>query len=364
MSDPDPQMPGTHTGLGIKNKDTIAMAHEVAQAARAAGYQLYFVFANGNAGDHLNGIAVDYSVYDDGTIQHPGPERPAVGNWVSNYVWENRLRLGVRYVIWNRRIISRTGIPANVWVPYHGTPDPHTNHVHVSRFSDARPYTPPPKPPVAAKPVDRWLSLLLEARAKDMTAPRNVVTHAATTNTLEKALKTWGFPGGLVVDGHYGTSTDLAVKWFQGRVSPGEIPDGIIGEKEWSTLSVAPNGQKLFTPQLGNYKRWIPAPKSLWLSLFLESRKTDLGKAQSVQTHGFTVIAVKRALRTHGYPSAIPDNGHYDTATDAAVKWFQKSLKAKETGILTEGQWQKLAAGPNGSNPLFTPELGNYKVWL
>lgn len=154
----DPNMPGVHTELGPIREDTKKVAYEVVAAARAAGYPLYFVWGIGGTGDHKYGKAIDFMVYDDGTVQHPGPERPAVGDWVADYVWKNRERLGVRYEIWNRRIRSTTGTPPNVWLAYHGTTDPHTNHVHVSRLADPPKYVipPQPKPEPVSKPIDGW----------------------------------------------------------------------------------------------------------------------------------------------------------------------------------------------------------------
>jgi hypothetical protein len=40
-------------------------------------------------------------------------------------------RLGVMYIIWNRRI-WRSYRPTIGWQPYSGTPNPHTDHIHIS----------------------------------------------------------------------------------------------------------------------------------------------------------------------------------------------------------------------------------------
>jgi hypothetical protein len=40
-------------------------------------------------------------------------------------------RLGVMYIIWNRRI-WRAYRPTIGWQPYSGTPNPHTDHIHIS----------------------------------------------------------------------------------------------------------------------------------------------------------------------------------------------------------------------------------------
>lgn len=66
----------------------------------------------------------------------------AEGDRIADWFWVNRIRLGVRYVIWNKRIRSRTR--DGEWHQYvnpvaskRGTASgDHTNHVHVSFFSD------------------------------------------------------------------------------------------------------------------------------------------------------------------------------------------------------------------------------------
>jgi hypothetical protein len=86
----------------------------------------------------------------------------AEGDRIAGWVISNANRLGVRYVIWNRRIWSRTGPTPGQWRTYtnpvasrRGTPSgDHTNHVHVSRFCD-EPYAPAgvPIPSTPSAPV-------------------------------------------------------------------------------------------------------------------------------------------------------------------------------------------------------------------
>lgn len=76
----------------------------------------------------------------------------ALGDKIAAYAWKNRKRLGIRYVIWNRRIISETSSRPNKWVAYFDgqSSNPsraHTNHVHVSRYSN-KGYTAPAGTPV------------------------------------------------------------------------------------------------------------------------------------------------------------------------------------------------------------------------
>lgn len=66
--------------------------------------------------DHPKGLAIDIM-------------EPAKGNLIANYAIANAGRLGITYVIWNRRIYDvRNG---KGWQAYSG-PSPHTDHVHVS----------------------------------------------------------------------------------------------------------------------------------------------------------------------------------------------------------------------------------------
>lgn len=75
-------------------------------------------------------------------------ETKAQGDEIASYLWDNRDRLGLRYVIWYRKIISKTNLPSR-WRDYtnprpelRGTPSgDHTNHVHASFFSNGT-YTP------------------------------------------------------------------------------------------------------------------------------------------------------------------------------------------------------------------------------
>jgi len=233
----DPNMPGVHTDLGPILHDTKLVAYEVVKAAAAAGHPLFFVWGIGGSGDHKNGIAIDFMVYGDGTVAHPGGPRLDVGNWVADYLWANRHRLGVRYTIFNRRIRSTTGTPPNVWLAYHGTPDPHTNHVHMSRLQSGRPAY---QPPTVVSPLPKLRVSDFNAARSDIHRAREVKAHPLTVHRAEWALHDFGFGSPDLIDGHYGIRTDESVRAFQHLVSPGDKPDGILGPKEWARLAGGP----------------------------------------------------------------------------------------------------------------------------
>jgi hypothetical protein len=76
--------------------------------------------------------------------------------WLRQRVLANPPEVRVRYVIWNRRIMSGVGQqhPAGVWRAYSGK-NPHTKHVHVSvrhgagYYDDVKPWGWPPAAPRA-----------------------------------------------------------------------------------------------------------------------------------------------------------------------------------------------------------------------
>lgn len=70
--------------------------------------------------DHPLGLALDFMT--------------RAGQPLADFAVSNAQRLGVTYVIWNRRIWN----PTQGWKPYTGTSNPHTDHVHVS-FRDTPP---------------------------------------------------------------------------------------------------------------------------------------------------------------------------------------------------------------------------------
>lgn len=132
-----------------------------------AKYPVAFLWgrSSGSSGEHPKGLALDFSVLAyGGGVNNPGPANKALGDAIANYLWANRARMGVWYVIWNRRIIStnRSSYAFGRWVAYNGS-SPHTDHVHVS-FYAANIYQPPsgaqpePLPEDELPSMDEFLS--------------------------------------------------------------------------------------------------------------------------------------------------------------------------------------------------------------
>jgi hypothetical protein len=99
--------------LGSVKPHVKAAAEEISarfQITNIGGYRATGSVPNS---DHPKGLAIDVMTV-------------AKGNLVANWTIQNAARLGVTYIIWNRRIWQD-----GKWSAYSG-PSPHTDHVHIS----------------------------------------------------------------------------------------------------------------------------------------------------------------------------------------------------------------------------------------
>lgn len=119
------------TSLGDVRAHTRKVAGEVADRFGP----LYFIWGDGPSGEHAQGRALDFMTMErGGGVNSPGPYRVKLGQDIADYLWANRDRLGVWYVIYRQRIISTTR-PAAGWKPMADRGGPtanHMDHVHVS----------------------------------------------------------------------------------------------------------------------------------------------------------------------------------------------------------------------------------------
>jgi peptidoglycan hydrolase-like protein with peptidoglycan-binding domain len=119
----------------------------------------------------------------------------------------------VKYLIWDRRILSGQGGPDRwTWRDYHGR-NPHTRHLHLSVVADARCQDP-----------RRWQLAWTLAGARPLL--RRGDEGAAVTD-LQRLL-------GITADGDFGPATDRAVRAFQ--KAHGLDVDGVVGPAPWGKL--------------------------------------------------------------------------------------------------------------------------------
>jgi len=118
--------------FGVKD-NVRTIAAEIVGESQRARHPIRNVSGYASWPDHNNRRCVDFMVVDQ-----------ADGDWVSSYLVRNSTRLGVEFLIWNRRVWRsyRHGlIPPGKWVHYSLTRNPHTDHNHV-QFTE-KPYVRP-----------------------------------------------------------------------------------------------------------------------------------------------------------------------------------------------------------------------------
>jgi hypothetical protein len=105
--------------IGLGNVQPVARnaAEEIARTFNIYTIGGYRATGSVPDSDHPKGLAID-------VMTHSGD---AIANWAVN----NASRLGIKYVIWNRRIWQNGS-----WTNYTG-PSPHTDHVHISFYATA-----------------------------------------------------------------------------------------------------------------------------------------------------------------------------------------------------------------------------------
>jgi hypothetical protein len=93
--------------------------------------------------DHSNGRCTDYMITIKGMTRD---DQVKLGNAIANYAIKNAKRIGLNWLIWNRRIYRYQNTDkGHGWAAYHG-PKPHTDHVHIEVMDKKYEAPPAPKP--------------------------------------------------------------------------------------------------------------------------------------------------------------------------------------------------------------------------
>lgn len=223
--------------LGRVTGATRDKAEELWAYAASKGYELRRLWGIGTKGqEHPTGRALDLMITGTGLGK-------VVGDLLASYLWKNRKRLGVKWIIWDRHIRSTSPGKSGQWERYYGE-SPHTDHVHV--FFGTAAYVPPPagggggsKP--TTKTVD--LSQLIKAAKSDPDRKQGGTTPGASDDVkiVEAALKAEGLLSARYArDGSFGSLTVAAYsKWQESKAGGsyrGKDADGIPGRKSLERL--------------------------------------------------------------------------------------------------------------------------------
>jgi hypothetical protein len=227
-------LPNVVTNIGAVKPHVRPVAEEIATTFPP----IFFLWgkSSGTSGEHPKGLALDFSILDKGAgVSRPGGARTSLGQKIANYLWDNRKRLNIWYVIWNRRVISanRDSYAYNRWVTYKG-PKSHTDHVHVSFWASGT-YKPPAAGAGGGTAGAKRVSLkALQAAARADPGRRQGGTTGGSADDVrivEDALRREGLLStSYAGDGSFGTRTVAAYAAWQRRCGySGDDADGIPG---------------------------------------------------------------------------------------------------------------------------------------
>lgn len=250
-----PNSPDYDAQLGAVTTKTRAIAHEVLEAAAKAGHHLNQVwgFNPASVPEHSSGRAIDFMVYGD----------KAAGDWIADYIWSNRIRLGLKWEIWRQRIRSTSSGKSGQWewmADRGNTTANHYDHVHAFFDDTYRPAQGGNVVTPAKSPNPRMLNVgwLKTARYHDpQQKGRPLGPFHTTVKLYEDMLVDTGWLRPGMNDGHYGSDTvgnphDMNFGGTMGfqvkhaeevrghRIKP-EDADGWMGPKELELLKKLAN---------------------------------------------------------------------------------------------------------------------------
>lgn len=154
--------------LGRVDSETRSIAQEVFEAAKKAGHAPWYMWGMGSSSEHATGNALDFMVRDK-----------VDGDWIRNYLWDNRSRLRLRHVIWQQHITSAYTEPGKVrkMEDRGSVTENHMDHVHVL-FVAGR-YQPPNNVSVPAqKTIKQIASEVIQGKWSNYPARKHLLQKA------------------------------------------------------------------------------------------------------------------------------------------------------------------------------------------
>lgn len=203
--------------IGNVTPKCLAIAREIFDAAQAAGHDVWFIWGDGSTPDHVNNRPPkNHSVLDFMVRTW------AAGQWVNDYIWTHRDRLGLIHVIWDQHITSTVNRPGVVRrMADRGSPTAnHKDHNHAEW--KAGEYVPPPVQhpvkPAPSNPTVRKGSAMLVYKKSDEDKWALVGVGSGATNWVEVSGK---------------PATGLASQWAGNTVSGKWI---VLDQGTWDLL--------------------------------------------------------------------------------------------------------------------------------
>lgn len=290
----------------------------------------------GATSEHKEGRAFDYM------LSVNVPQEKAVGDALTGWltgpdaagvVGGNARRLGVMYVIWNRRIWGTYSMGAG-WRAYDG-PNPHTDHVHTSfswngamartswwsgrtaTVDDRGPcgvYAGQPAPVYTGPQLTACPGPLLAAP----TSPYAIVWPGQSASTVRLAQAQLG----LSADGVFGAATRAALMGWQRTVA---LPvTGVLDKPTWARLAPPPTSPPASTPASTPAAPVVVVPTT--------SLTPYKGAVLRAGSRGAAVAALQRALK-------VKADGVFSDSTTMAVAAAQTRGSLRGTGVVDAPTW-------------------------
>lgn len=243
--------------LGKVSNPTKSKSKEIFDAAEKAGHDVWFMWGyDGNASntEHHSGRALDFMVRNE-----------AAGDWVRNYIWNNRARLGLQHVIWEQHITSTVTSPGvrRKMADRGSVTENHMDHVHALFFtgaykapgSDTAPVDPaPPKKKTNAQIADEVLAgkwgnghartQKLHGAGYNPTEIQRLVNIKLDEDKAASKKKTVSQIAAEVIDGKWGVGVDRVTRLTKAGYNSDTV------QKEVNRLLLGNNASKKTVHQL------------------------------------------------------------------------------------------------------------------
>ncbi len=307
------------------------------------GYAGISRWCNNAQSEHLEGRAIDWM------LDSTKPDQKAVGDaavaWLSANNGENARRLGVMYLIWNKKM-WRGYAPERGWQDYTGA-NPHTDHIHTSLTWDGamqrtswwtgsavttadlgpcRVYAGSPAPIYTGRRTGGC-----PATIPTPTSTYAVFVPGQKSSTIAIAQRALG----ITDDGQFGYGTRRAVLDYQGR--QGLARTGVLDKATWAKLvpaSAAPQTPSAPPPAATDPK--VTQPPVRALPARITTRYSTYKSARiALGSKGSAVRVLQKGLK-------LPSTGTFDARTRAALVTFQKSWRLPATGRTDLKTWNRL----------------------
>jgi putative cell wall-binding protein len=292
----------------------------------------------GATSEHKEGRAVDVM------LSVNKPDQKAAGDALTSWltgkdangvVGGNARRMGVMYVIWNKRIWGVYNTSG--WRTY-GGPDPHTSHFHISFSWDGAMGRTSWWDGSAATSVDQGPCPVYTGQPAPVYTTRRTA-HCPSTMTPPVSKYGIVWPGqsgssvkvaqaklGVSADGAFGPITRTALFAWQRSA---DVPvTGVLDKPTWAKL--VPSGSPTPDPEPTTPDETTPDPAAVTTSLTPYKTSTLVAGAR-----GAAVVALQKVL-------GITADGVFGHGTQAAVKAFQSSKDLPSTGTVDPATWAAL----------------------